>query len=763
MLNRQKTTSFFYYDKYTIIDKETVEYVDLVSPETVSIDPDKSVEYKDDINAPYTSKLEGRYLRSGDWFYHREAWTEVSSIEYNTGTNKYDISYERTAIIHVERIKGRLINKVRGYEKDFPDDGIRGEFWYTKGAEVQTDCDNLCQVSTQGKCARGCENLSQQNEVPTQPFFIKLPDDIQAKAEIKIKWGMSSDINLDPITYSLERSVNNRSYSQIYHGSSTEFLDTMGDNWRTVRYRVRAHDDMGASDYVASRLAPINYNIAPSTPSYISLPRVIKATRDISVMWGNSIDPEGETVKYELYRSLDNDIYIKIYEGSDTAFSDNIARGSTIVKYRVRATDGERFSNFKTSVTKTVINNEAPFVGIYNENYITRREPFDMIFKIDDPDESDNLRVEIRLYRAMTGGWKLERVLQPFTNMERGVELSYRVPVGEFHIGRYRVDVIVRDPYNVRDMESLFFTKENSKPTISGFDADMGDLEEGFIYTYEVSDMDSDIVNVKEYLNDNIINERHNIDLDTPYDISISTPMLKRLPFGQTAKLKIQADDGKAKSEPRIISFRKKTKEPELEFPTSLQVSPQGFSDMNYRIQTSNIGFTVEEILEHEDGRHIYSKKFNYDGMSAVERVIKYTREEWLKFKPGSYILRIIVTDSKLNVTEKIFKFDKDRTKLIVQLAQPIETDVAAQKAIANVVWYIAPGATGKIEVTNNAFDDDPVWEDATNEATEVFVPHTFTNRSKTATKWGFSMRVTIEPGTSVAKSVVNGIAGAIY
>ena len=73
----------------------------------------------------------------------------------------------------------------------------------------------------------------------------------------------------------------------------------------------------------------------------------------------------------------------------------------------------------------------------------------------------------------------------------------------------------------------------------------------------------------------------------------------------------------------------------------------------------------------------------------------------------------------------------------------------------------MASGATGKVEVCNNAYDSNPTWEDAT-AVTNEGRAFNFLNTSTTATKWGVNIRLTIEKGNSTVYSYITTIGGSV-
>lgn len=62
-----------------------------------------------------------------------------------------------------------------------------------------------------------------------------------AGASLRLSWEPAVDsLQMRSVTYELERSVNGGAYELIYSGESTFFADTVGRNWGSVVYRVRA-------------------------------------------------------------------------------------------------------------------------------------------------------------------------------------------------------------------------------------------------------------------------------------------------------------------------------------------------------------------------------------------------------------------------------------------------------------------------------------------------------------------------------------------
>ena len=83
------------------------------------------------------------------------------------------------------------------------------------------------------------------NQPPTAPGSITVPVPV-AGHTLDITWTAATDTDGTIASYQLERSLNNSGWVQVYNGPNLSYTDTVGGNWGTVNYRVRATDDKGA-------------------------------------------------------------------------------------------------------------------------------------------------------------------------------------------------------------------------------------------------------------------------------------------------------------------------------------------------------------------------------------------------------------------------------------------------------------------------------------------------------------------------------------
>ena len=125
----------------------------------------------------------------------------------------------------------------------------------------------------------------------------------------------------------------------------------------------------------------------------------------------------------------------------------------------------------------------------------------------------------------------------------------------------------------------------------------------------------------------------------------------------------------------------------------------------------------------------------------------------WLKLANGIHTLKIVATDGFDTVT-RTHTFTKVTNKLIVKRKTPIEASTKPSRIIVTLVKNIPQNALVTVEVCNNGFDASPKWETIPSSSITSGVPYDFTNATKTASKWGVNVRVTVDR---------NGASGACY
>ena len=124
----------------------------------------------------------------------------------------------------------------------------------------------------------------------------------------------------------------------------------------------------------------------------------------------------------------------------------------------------------------------------------------------------------------------------------------------------------------------------------------------------------------------------------------------------------------------------------------------------------------------------------------------------------GDHTLQVTVSDGSLSAS-KTATFTKAVYAATITLAKPLTVSTPITAAALSVTGSIPADAAFKVEVTNNANDASPVWQDATSEV-QKGVNIVFAN--KTAAKGpAFSFRISVARGSSNTGGYIEAVSGA--
>jgi hypothetical protein len=210
-------------------------------------------------------------------------------------------------------------------------------------------------------------------------------------------------------------------------------------------------------------------------------------------------------------------------------------------------------------------------------------------------------------------------------------------------------------------------------------------------------------------------------------------------------------------------------------FPTENQ-PPEVTSDAGAtgaELGEKNAPFTVEYTVTDGDGDPMtITEKVNGVELAVRENVITGTKltvqclSEKALFQQilnGENTLTLEVDDGK-TTTEWTATFTKNVTSAVLSLSHPLTADDTITVAALTLEGSFPADMNLTVELTNNALDDSPVWENCTDiqsGESRAFVHHSFTN--KTAAKGAaFNYKVTIARGASGVGGSVTMIGGVI-
>ena len=150
---------------------------------------------------------------------------------------------------------------------------------------------------------------------------------------------------------------------------------------------------------------------------------------------------------------------------------------------------------------------------------------------------------------------------------------------------------------------------------------------------------------------------------------------------------------------------------------------------------------------------------------TGTELTVKCLSEKILfqQILNGENTLTLEVDDGK-TTTEWTATFTKNVTRAVLSLAQPLTADDTITVVAMTLEGSFPADMSLTVEMTNNALDDSPVWENCTDiqrGESRAFVHHAFTN--KTAAKGAaFNYKVTIARGASGVGGNITMIGGVI-
>lgn len=278
---------------------------------------------------------------------------------------------------------------------------------------------------------------------------------------------------------------------------------------------------------------------------------------------------------------------------------------------------------------------------------------------------------------------------------------------------------------------------DNNVPIISGEDENLGNKTSSFNITYSVSDADAgQELTVKEKLNGSIIRTLKNPTQNSTLTFTITDELFVSLSMNTTNTIEIEVTDGQATTY-RRYTFVKTNSAPFITY--------TGQTDLGELTTKPSITYSVKD---NEGDAITVTEKLNgevinqFSATTNTNYTVGITDTFWLTCGSNTNTVEIIASDALGGSSSKTITFSRKITKLQIVMKNAIETDAKATKILVSPQWTTT-GGVGKVEVCNNGFDSNPKWEDAT---TMVVLnrPYLFTNTSKTASKWGIKIRITV-------------------
>lgn len=220
--------------------------------------------------------------------------------------------------------------------------------------------------------------------------------------------------------------------------------------------------------------------------------------------------------------------------------------------------------------------------------------------------------------------------------------------------------------------------------------------------------------------------------------------------------------------------------------PETLYIDKDGFPMENQPPEiTSDVGesgvalgeknepFTLSYTVTDGDGDPMrITEKVNgvalavHENMATgTELTVQFLSEKALfqQILNGENTLTLEVDDGK-TTTEWTATFTKNVTRAVLSLAQPLTADDTITVAALTLEGSFPADLSLSVELTNNARDETPVWENCTDiqsGESRAFVHHAFTNKTA-ARGFAFNYKITAARGASGVGGTITMIGGVI-
>ena len=287
----------------------------------------------------------------------------------------------------------------------------------------------------------------------------------------------------------------------------------------------------------------VSTNTAPSTPWNISVPSSIMGGTNISISWEKSYDAESNLAGYKVERSTDGGwSWSRIYQGTATSTTDNVAFGTTSVMYRVKAYDTDGLeSGWRTSSQVTVVNNNAPSAPPSIAVPKDVKGGSTLVISWTAASDSDGNLSGYILERSTDGGFAYMQVY-------KGDALTYTDTITKgWSTVMYRVKAY--DSYNAQSGYTTSTKRtvdNNTAPTITTSSAaNLGTKSSGFTISYSVDDEDAvDTLTVTEKL-DGTTKRTYTATRKTTNSFAVTGEYFQKITNGSHT-MTVTVTDGKA-------------------------------------------------------------------------------------------------------------------------------------------------------------------------------------------------------------------------
>jgi len=299
------------------------------------------------------------------------------------------------------------------------------------------------------------------------------------------------------------------------------------------------------------------------------------------------------------------------------------------------------------------------------------------------------------------------------------------------------------------DTDGAYTIIWNAPPVIETDSENLGDKNAPFNLNYTITYADNDKVTTKVSLDGEVLQTLDTVVLGQAYKVSISGTKLNALSVGEHT-FTIWARDSHGNENTKTVTFNKIISNVVISGTDSNVGNKWQPFNVTYQVNDSEFkSINITELVDDKEVRTISEapqrENINFD-LSSFDML---ENEQ-------SHRLTIKAVNSEGAEANRFIDFRKLYKELKFEI-KPVETDAPAKKIIVNLDYGKTGNPDVKIEVTNSAYNTQPIWEDAT-EAFKNKSVYKFTNKEFDTERYGVSVRVTVTKNSSTERVYVYAI-----
>lgn len=287
------------------------------------------------------------------YFEFRQKWSNLYTSTDRTGTLTVD-GFERSFTMP----KGNYSAGIRDIKL--------GEYTFSIGSAKTINISALLPVNwtlheiykVTSFYASGKATLESIMSKPNNPTNVSLS---LSGTTLNLSWSHTATQDRPVSRFSIQISENGGSWQSVGTTTNKSYSRT-GTRGRSYKFRVRAENDAGNSDYVQSNEVRIPY-LAPNAPTNVKVTR--QSHTRFTVTWDISVTSDRPVSSFDVYRSVNGGSYTRIASGlssSARSYNDDTVELGKTYSYYIKAINQDGSTD--SSKTSGLINPTG--IPVYN-------------------------------------------------------------------------------------------------------------------------------------------------------------------------------------------------------------------------------------------------------------------------------------------------------------------------------------------------------------------------------------------------------------